>query len=79
MQRTVTHEFVIDGIIFPDIRDKMILYKGSFDLAGAVHILYSTSIVHTDDLLTHANWEVSEEWFAKFGCVAFLSSNLPPT
>ncbi|KIM33686.1 hypothetical protein M408DRAFT_326334 [Serendipita vermifera MAFF 305830] len=70
VQRTVNHEFIIDGILFPDIRDKMILFKGSFDLADAVHTLYSTSIIHTDDLLTHANWEVAEEWFAKYGYLA---------
>jgi hypothetical protein len=67
VQRTITHEFIIDGILFPEMRDKMILYKGSYDLADAVHTLFTTSIIYTDDLLTHSNWEVSEEWFVKFG------------
>jgi len=73
VQRTITHEFIIDGILFPEVRDKMILYKGSYDLADAVHTLFTTSIIHTDDLLTHSNWEVSEEWFVKFGLVQTIS------
>lgn len=47
----------------------MILYKNSFDLAECVHTLMSTTIIHSDDVLSHANWELSEEWFLKFGCV----------
>lgn len=69
IQRTVAHEYVIDGIIFPDIRDKMILYKGRFDLAGAMHLLFSTCLIHTEDMMVHANWEPSEEWFRQYGCV----------
>ncbi|KAG8803762.1 hypothetical protein FRC18_007228, partial [Serendipita sp. 400] len=70
VQRTVAHEFIIDGIPIPDVRDKMILLKDTFDLAEGIHILFSTAKIHSDDLLVYTNWELSEEWFTRFGFLA---------
>jgi len=70
VQRTVGHDYVIDGIPIPDLRDKLIRFQGKFDLADCVHLLMTTIIIHGDDVLSHSNWEVSEEWFSKFGRLA---------
>ncbi|KAG8834830.1 hypothetical protein FRC17_006938 [Serendipita sp. 399] len=70
IQRTVAHEFMIDGIPIPDVRDKFIMFKGSFDLAESIALLLGTSKIHSDDLLVHTNWELSEEWFTRFGFLA---------
>lgn len=67
MQRSIPHEFIIDGIIFPGVRDKFILYKGTFDLANCMHLFMTSATVHGDDVLAHVNWEISEEWFLKYG------------
>lgn len=33
----------------------------------------ATATIHSDDLLAQSNWELSEEWFMRFGCVSFFS------
>ncbi|PVG00980.1 hypothetical protein CPB86DRAFT_812571 [Serendipita vermifera] len=70
VQRTIAHEGIVDGIPIPELRDRMILYKDQFDLIECVHMLLSTIVFHTDDLLTVSNWEISEQWFNQFGFLA---------
>jgi len=67
VQRTVPHESVIDRILHPDLRDRMILLRGRFDLVDCL-MDYRTSVtIHGDDVLAHSNWEISEKWLRKYG------------
>ncbi|KLO12825.1 hypothetical protein SCHPADRAFT_874908 [Schizopora paradoxa] len=67
VQRTVPHESVIDGIIHPELRDRMILLRGRFDLVECLHLLVKNITLHGDDVLAHANWEIGETWLRHFG------------
>jgi len=67
VQRTVPHESVIDGIIHPELRDRMILLRGRFDLVECLHMLVKNITLHGDDVLAHANWEIGETWLRHFG------------
>ncbi|KAK4687397.1 hypothetical protein P7C73_g2728, partial [Tremellales sp. Uapishka_1] len=66
LQRTIPHELAIDGIIWPIIRDRMILYRGRYDLVSAFHGVMNDFAVHGDDTLDHRNWEISEKWLLEF-------------
>lgn len=37
VQQTIPHEHAIDGILFPSVRDRMILLRGRYDLLEAFH------------------------------------------
>lgn len=82
MQRTLPHEHAIDGILFPNIRDRMILLRGKYDLVEAFHA-YITEVswchsshvllahtfqftLHGDDALDHRNWEASDKFLKDF-------------
>ncbi|KAI0346738.1 hypothetical protein BDW22DRAFT_1350987 [Trametopsis cervina] len=67
VQRTVPHESVIDSILHPELRDRMILLRGRFDLVDCLHDYRHAITIHGDDVLAHGNWEISESWFARFG------------
>ncbi|KAI0692647.1 hypothetical protein BC835DRAFT_1427353 [Cytidiella melzeri] len=67
VQRTVPHESVIDSILHPELRDRMILLRGRFNLVDCLHDYRSAITIHGDDVLAHSNWEISESWFARFG------------
>ncbi|KAJ8468188.1 hypothetical protein ONZ45_g17338 [Pleurotus djamor] len=67
VQRTIPHESVIDGIIHPELRDRMILLRNKFDLVDCL-IEYKRSVtIHGDDVLAHSNWEIGEKWLRQFG------------
>lgn len=66
-QRTVPHDNFIDGIVWPHLRDKLIVNKGTFDLADCLHELLSNTIIHSDDPIDTDAWEVGEGWFVKYG------------
>ncbi|CAE6400000.1 unnamed protein product [Rhizoctonia solani] len=65
-QRTVQHNGVIDGLIFPSMRDRAILLTGRFDLAECFADLMRAVIIHGDDVLAHANWEISLNWMKRY-------------
>lgn len=67
VQRTMPHEHAIDGILFPSIRDRMILLRGKYDLIEAFHGYITEFTLHGDDALDHRNWEASERWLRDFG------------
>lgn len=41
VQRTIPHEHSIDGIIFPSMRDRMIMFRGRYDLVEAFYGIIS--------------------------------------
>ncbi|CEL57828.1 hypothetical protein RSOLAG1IB_02572 [Rhizoctonia solani AG-1 IB] len=65
-QRTVQHNGVIDGLIFPTMRDRAILLSGRFDLADCFADLMRAVAIHGDDVLAHANWEISLSWMKRY-------------
>ncbi|KAI0092779.1 hypothetical protein BDY19DRAFT_506343 [Irpex rosettiformis] len=67
VQRTVPHESVIDSILHPELRDRMILLRGRFNLVDCLHDYRNAITIHGDDVLAHSNWEISESWFSRFG------------
>jgi len=66
VQRTVPHESVIDAILHPELRDRMILLRGRFDLVDCLHDYRHAVTIHGDDVLAHGNWEISENWLLKY-------------
>ncbi|KAF7301421.1 hypothetical protein MIND_00707400 [Mycena indigotica] len=69
VQRTVPHESVIDRILHPELRDRMILLRGRFDLVDCLLDYRNAVTIHGDDVLAHTNWEISEKWLRQY---AFL-------
>ncbi|EKM59674.1 uncharacterized protein PHACADRAFT_250321 [Phanerochaete carnosa HHB-10118-sp] len=66
VQRTVPHESVIDSILHPELRDRMILLRGRFDLVDCLHDYRTAITIHGDDVLAHSNWEISESWLQRY-------------
>ncbi|KAG9317197.1 hypothetical protein JVU11DRAFT_1390 [Chiua virens] len=66
VQRTVNHESVIDRIIYPGLRDRVILLRGQFSLADCLFDYKKGIKLHGDDVLAHNNWELSEWWLRKY-------------
>jgi len=67
VQRTVPHESVIDRILHPELRDRMILLRGRFDLVDCLLDYRNAVTIHGDDVLAHSNWEISEKWLRQYG------------
>lgn len=81
VQQTIPHEHAIDGVLFPSVRDRMILLRGRYDLLEAFQgyvtevryrgawgqtTLTAQFTLHGDDALDHRNWEASERWLTQF-------------
>nr|XP_031863033.1 uncharacterized protein CI109_001509 [Kwoniella shandongensis]KAA5530105.1 hypothetical protein CI109_001509 [Kwoniella shandongensis] len=66
IQRTVPHEHAIDGIVFPTIRDRMILLRGRYDLVEVFHAILSEFTLHGQDVLDHRSYEVSEKFIHNY-------------
>ncbi|KAH8106214.1 hypothetical protein BXZ70DRAFT_918655 [Cristinia sonorae] len=66
VQRTIPHESVIDNILHPELRDRMILLRGRFDLVDCMHEYRTAVTIHGDDVLAHSNWEISEAWLQRY-------------
>ncbi|WVQ64790.1 uncharacterized protein L199_002959 [Kwoniella botswanensis] len=66
VQRTIPHEHAIDGIIFPSIRDRMILLRGRYDLVEVFRAMLSELELHGDDVLDHNNYEISERFIDNY-------------
>ena len=72
-----TLESVIDAVLHPEIRDRMIMFrgadphpfpcsrsltkpsKGRYDLVDCLHDYRLAVKIHGDEILNHANWEIS--------------------
>ncbi|KAG8744829.1 hypothetical protein FRC10_009353 [Ceratobasidium sp. 414] len=65
-QRTVQHNGVIDGLIFPTMRDRAILLSGRFDFAECFADMMRAVVIHGDDVLAHSNWELSLSWMKRY-------------
>jgi len=66
VQRTVPHDSIIDTILHPELRDTMILLRDRFDLAECTSTFLWTTIIHGEDVLSHTNWEISEDWLRRY-------------
>ncbi|RPD61922.1 hypothetical protein L226DRAFT_487155 [Lentinus tigrinus ALCF2SS1-7] len=66
VQRTIPHESVIDGVLHPELRDRMILLRERFNLVDCLHDYRHAVIIHGDDVLAHNNWEISETWLQRY-------------
>ncbi|KAK8861477.1 hypothetical protein IAR55_002298 [Kwoniella newhampshirensis] len=66
VQRTVPHEHAIDGIVFPTVRDRMILLRGRYDLVEVFHAILSEFSLHGEDVLDHRSYEVSEKFIRNY-------------
>ncbi|KAF9008882.1 hypothetical protein BDQ17DRAFT_1301065 [Cyathus striatus] len=67
VQRTVPHESVIDRILHPELRDRMILLRGRYDLVDCLIDYRHAVTIHGDDVLAHSNWEIGEKFLRKYG------------
>lgn len=52
------------------------LIIGRFNLVDCLHDYRNAITIHGDDVLAHGNWEISEGWFARFGCVFLHTTSL---
>ncbi|OBZ76431.1 hypothetical protein A0H81_03572 [Grifola frondosa] len=66
VQRTVPHESAIDSILHPELRDRLILLRGRFDLVDCLHDYRMAVTIHGDDVLAHSNWEIAETWLQRY-------------
>ncbi|KAF9484001.1 hypothetical protein BDN70DRAFT_873144 [Pholiota conissans] len=66
VQRTIPHESVVDVVLHPELRDRMILLRQRFELADCMMDLRQSVIIHGDDVLAHSNWEVGEKFIRKY-------------
>nr|XP_019004725.1 uncharacterized protein I203_02849 [Kwoniella mangroviensis CBS 8507]OCF68186.1 hypothetical protein I203_02849 [Kwoniella mangroviensis CBS 8507] len=66
VQRTIPHEHAIDGILFPSIRDRMILLRGEYDLVEVFRAMLAEFELHGDDVLDHNNYEISERFIENY-------------
>ena len=40
--------------------------SGRFDLVDCLHDYRTAITIHGDDVLAHANWEISEQWLSRY-------------
>jgi len=66
VQRTIPHETVVDAVVYPELRDRMILLRQRYELAECLMDLRSSVVIHGDDVLAHNNWEVGEKFIRKY-------------
>ncbi|GAA6016693.1 hypothetical protein JCM11491_000209 [Sporobolomyces phaffii] len=65
-QTLVPHSAVFDGIVFPSLRDRLILLKDQYPLAELTKDLFLAIRIHGNDLLLSENWELSAEFLRKY-------------
>ncbi|KAI0650023.1 hypothetical protein C8Q79DRAFT_941970 [Trametes meyenii] len=66
VQRTIPHESIIDGVLHPELRDRMILLRDRFNLVDCLHDYRLAVTIHGDDVLSHVNWEINESWLSRY-------------
>ena len=49
---------------------------GRFNLVDCIHSYLTSTTIHGDDVLAHANWEIHERWLKQYGYASGLP-NLP--
>lgn len=54
------------GIIFPSLRDRLILLKDQYDLQTLLDDLLEGVEMHENDILMPSNWELSEGFLRKY-------------
>jgi len=67
VQKTVPHESVMDNILHPELRDRMILLRARYSLPDCLIDYRRNIVLHGDDVLAHSNWEISEPFLRKYG------------
>lgn len=81
---------MIDVILHPELRDRMILLRGMaiaqgmispvyfllgrYDLVDCLHDYRDAVTIHGDDVLAHVNWEISETWLRRY---KYVRSSVP--
>jgi hypothetical protein len=65
-QTLVPHSAIFDGIIFPSLRDRLILLKDQYPLEELTKDLVGGLSIHGNDLLLAENWEVDESFLRKY-------------
>ncbi|KAH9482856.1 hypothetical protein JR316_0004956 [Psilocybe cubensis] len=66
IQRTIPHESIVDRVLHPELRDRMILLRQQFELVDCLVDHRRSVIIHGDDVLAHNNWELSESFIRKY-------------
>ncbi|BGP24801.1 transcription factor [Rhodotorula toruloides] len=66
LQRSVPHPPFFDGIIFPSLRDRLILLKDQLELPTLIEDFSTGVSVNGDDSLAPESWELSEEFIRKY-------------
>jgi len=59
-------ESVIDRVLHPELRDRMILLREKYDLVDLLVDMRPAITIHGDDVLAHQNWELSEAFVRKY-------------
>ncbi|KAG1820364.1 uncharacterized protein BJ212DRAFT_1339678 [Suillus subaureus] len=57
---------VIDRLIYPELRDRIILLRGQISLADCLFDYKKAIKLHGDDVLAQHNWELAEWWLRKY-------------
>ncbi|GAA5894245.1 uncharacterized protein JCM6883_003760 [Sporobolomyces salmoneus] len=65
-QLLVPHNAIFDGIIFPSLRDRLILLKDQYPLEELTKDLVQAIRIHGNDLLQAENWELSLDFLRKY-------------
>ena len=75
-------ESFLDRVLHPELRDRMILFRGTittyhlssiepfadrYDLLDCAMDLRQSIILHGDDVLAHSNWEIGEKFLRRYG------------
>lgn len=68
LQRSVPHPPFFDGIIWPSLRDRLILLKDQFALPTLIEDFCNGVSVNGDDSLAPEAWELSEDFVRKYWC-----------
>lgn len=62
----MAHEAAVDKVLHPELRDRMILLRGRFDVSDCLWAYTRAIRIHGDDVLLHANWEINESWLRHY-------------
>ncbi|CDH56887.1 hypothetical protein RO3G_07291 [Lichtheimia corymbifera JMRC:FSU:9682] len=66
LQLTIPHDPRIDLVPTPHMRDRMILFRGLFDLDECFRCILADSTFHGGDPADPSNWQLPCEFFQKF-------------
>ncbi|KAF9569489.1 hypothetical protein CPC08DRAFT_813067 [Agrocybe pediades] len=66
IQRTIPHESVVDCVLHPELRDRIIVNRHRLDLVDFMVDHRREVRIHGDDVLAHTNWELGENFIRKY-------------